>query len=128
MREVQLRNHDANTPIWAIEMGWNALPANWQGDVSPWGTDDEALQLTRTIGALDRARIEWPWLTAIGFAQLLPPTGADDPATGFALLDADGRPRQLYDALVQRAAETPIAYPVSTAPTTRRWTTQASGT
>ena len=35
---------DQAKPVWAVEMGWNALPANWKGNASPWGTDSEAQQ------------------------------------------------------------------------------------
>jgi len=116
LRDVQQRYDDAAKPVWAVEMGWNALPTGWQGNASPWGTDDETLQSTRTIAALDRARSEWPWLTAIGFARLLPPADATDPAAGFALLDRSGQPRQLYNALVERAGAAPVAYPGFHAP------------
>ena len=73
MRDTMVANGDSDKPIWAVEMGWNALPAGWAGGASPWGTDEEALQSDRTLRALDRARVEWPWLTALALAQFRPP-------------------------------------------------------
>ena len=110
-REVMVANRDAQTPVWAVEMGWNALPTDWSGAASPWGTDGEVLQAERTLEAIRRARIEWPWLTAIGLAQLLPPDNPDDPRAGFAVLDREQQPRQLYQALVTMAGEDEVAYP-----------------
>ena len=35
---------DGAKPIWVSEFGWNALPAGWQGDPSPWGSFSVAEQ------------------------------------------------------------------------------------
>ena len=111
LRQVMEANHDGQKPVWAVEMGWNALPPDWAGTSSPWGTDVEALQMKRTLDAIQRARIEWPWLTGLALAQLLPPEESKDPKAGLALLDRQGLPRQLYQALVGAAQSEPIAYP-----------------
>ncbi|MCB0154143.1 MAG: beta-galactosidase, partial [Anaerolineae bacterium] len=36
LRQVMLTHGDAATPIWATAFGWNALPADWTGQPSPW--------------------------------------------------------------------------------------------
>src|SRR5919199_332692 len=72
LREEMRAHGDAGKPVWAVEMGWNALPPDWNGAPSPWGTDAEAKQADRLRRALVRAHDEWPWLTAL-FIQTLPP-------------------------------------------------------
>ncbi len=111
LREVMDANGDVAKPIWAVEMGWNALPPGWSGEVAVWGTDTEEVQTERTLGAIRRARTEWPWLAAMGLAAFLPPERPGDARAGFALLDGAYRPRRLYRALVELAAEEATAYP-----------------
>ncbi len=86
LRKVQLANGDADTPIWASAFGWNALPADWAGQPSPWQSDTLETQARRTADGLNFARQNYPWLGVIsmtrwdniGLAE-------DDPARGFAL-------------------------------------------
>lgn len=99
LRETMMQYGDGAKSVWAVEMGWNALPADWTGAPSPWGTDSAPKQADRTLRALQRAREEWPWLPVICLARLQPPAAPDDPAIGFALLGSDGTPRLLYDEL-----------------------------
>ena len=111
LREAMIAEGDLHTPIWAVEMGWNALPVDWAGNPSPWGTDEEALQAQRTLDAVERARVEWPWLSAMALARFRPPDALDDPRAGFALIDREGEPRMLYRALAALDAEDKTAYP-----------------
>ena len=107
LREEMVRQGDADTPIWAVEFGWNSLPEDWQGDSSPWGTDDAAKQADRTARAMRRAREEWPWLGTLCWAQLQPAVPKDDPLWGFALLGPENEPRPLY-ATLRETISTPI--------------------
>ncbi len=107
LREVMEKNNDGRRPIWAVEMGWNALPPGWTGKPSPWGSDTEEVQTRRTVEALGRAQAEWPWLGVMAINGLrFPHAGPDDPIHGFALLDASFASRQLYQA-VQKVAQMP---------------------
>jgi O-antigen ligase len=108
LREEMARQGDAETPIWAVEFGWNALPRGWQGQPAPWGTDDVAKQAGRTFRAVQRARQEWGWLGLLGWASFQPAAPADDPTWGFALVGADAQPTPLY-ATLQQAIATPFA-------------------
>ena len=108
LREAMVRFGDGDTPIWAVEFGWNSLPEDWPGHSSPWGTDDAAKQADRTARAVRRAREEWPWLGLLCWAQLQPDVPKDDPLWGFALLGPDGEPRPLYTTL-QATISTPMA-------------------
>jgi O-antigen ligase len=111
LREVMEAQGDGDKPIWAVEWGWNALPSDWQGDPSLWGTDLEDKQIQRLRGAVERARLEWPWLGAMLWAECQPAVPPDDPRWGFALLGREGHPRPFYYALQEMATAPPVAYP-----------------
>jgi len=111
LREEMLRAGDEGTAVWAVEFGWNALPAGWTGRLSPWGTDEPELQARRTVDAIRRARDEWPWLQVMLLQHFQPAAPADDPIHGFALVDQGGAPRSAYIALQQMALASPEATP-----------------
>jgi len=108
LREEMVGEGDADVPIWAVESGWNALPADWEGQPSPWGTDDPAKQADRTRRAVLRARQEWGWLTLLCAPDLQPAVPMDDPRWGFALLGPDAAPTLFYSTW-QEAISTPVA-------------------
>jgi O-antigen ligase len=124
LREVMVQNGDADKAIWASHWGWNALPEGWDGAPSIWGQTDEATQASWTVAALSRARSEWPWAGAMIIENLQatgPAAGSlattrgaeiEDPRWGFSLLDADGSPRPVYDAVTAWADTLPDAAPV----------------
>ena len=108
LRETMLRYGDGERAIWAVEFGWNALPAGWPGRASPWGTDSEDKQAGRTVAALRRAQAEWPWLAVACLQGLRFPAAApDDPLRGFALLSDDFSPRATYSAVQSLATTSP---------------------
>jgi O-antigen ligase len=111
LREVMEAHGDGDKPVWAVAWGWNALPPGWQGDPSPWGTDAEEKQIQRLRAAAERARLEWPWLDTMFWAEAQPAVPPDDPRWGFALLDPEGHPRSFYYALQEVATGAPVAYP-----------------
>ncbi|MFH1927399.1 MAG: O-antigen ligase family protein [Chloroflexota bacterium] len=104
LREEMVRQGDGDKPIWAVEFGWNALPGEWPGLPSPWGTDSEEKQAQRTLEALERTRQEWPWLGAVCLQHFQPILPLDDPTWGFSLLDASGEPRLLYHQLLHKGS------------------------
>lgn len=116
LRDEMLHYGDASKPIWAVEMGWNALPADWKGPPSPWGTDTETIQADRLVRGLARAQNEWAWLTAEFPLYLQPNVPADNPRRGFALLTPDFEPRLFYDALAHFVASPPARVPLPSAP------------
>ncbi len=107
LREEMLAYGDAAKPVWAVEFGWNALPADWRGAPSPWGTDTEAVQSARLADAVARARSEWAWMPVLIAQTFQPNAPADDPLWGFALVDKNLQPRPLFDALT-RAIAAPV--------------------
>jgi len=111
LREEMVRQGDGDKPIWAVEFGWNALPDDWTGLPSPWGTDSEEKQSQRTLAALERARQEWSWLGVVCLQHFQPVLPLDDPTWGFSLLDVSGEPRLLYQLLQQGSTAWQRAYP-----------------
>jgi len=115
VREVMEAHGDGGKALWISHFGWNALPSVapaarpvWEDVPSIWGTVDESAQAAYTVGALERARREWPWVGAMCLAHLqpdlsLPAPGAGTPDArrhwGFALIGPDGAPRPVYDAV-----------------------------
>ncbi len=104
----EMRARGDNKPVWAVEMGWNALPSEWRGAASPWGTDAAETQSDRLARGIARARSEWQWMPALFVQHFQPSARADDPVWGFALVDKNFQPRRAYDAAKQTIAA-PIA-------------------
>lgn len=116
LRDEMRHYGDSQKPVWIVETGWNALPADWKGAPSPWGTDAEEVQADRLARALARVRDEWPWVTAIFPLHLQPYVPPDDPRWGFALLTRDGTPRAFYHVLAQFIAQPPPHTPPPAVP------------
>jgi len=110
LRQVMVDEGDEGKAVWAVEFGWNALPPDWAGRPSPWGTDSEELQAQRTVEAIRRAQDEWPWLGAMLLPEFQPTGGDDDPRWGFALVDRNGEPRLLYRRIQEVATAPLVAY------------------
>ncbi|MCB8946807.1 MAG: O-antigen ligase family protein [Ardenticatenaceae bacterium] len=85
LREVMLRNGDGHKAVWVGNWGWNSLPADWQGAPSIWGEVTAAQQAAYTIAALDRARLEWPWLGVAFLENWQPDASPDEPRWGFSV-------------------------------------------
>jgi O-antigen ligase len=99
LRDEMKAHGDVNKPLWAVEMGWNALPSDWEGQPSPWGSDTQAVQADRLARGLARARDEWGWMGALFPLVLQPNAPPDDPRWGFSLLTRDFQPRASYTVL-----------------------------
>ncbi|MHB9034004.1 MAG: O-antigen ligase family protein [Anaerolineae bacterium] len=109
--EELAKRGDSLKAIWVLDSGWCALPANWQGEPSPSGNDNEALQAARLTQALHRLEREWPWLSLFTFQPLQPNAGPTDPVWGYSLITPDGRPREFYKAIQSLLQRPPVAYP-----------------
>jgi O-antigen ligase len=105
LRDEMLAYGDASKPIWAVEFGWNALPRDWRGAPSPWGTDTEQTQSARLADAIRRARREWAWMPVMIAQTFQPNAPSSDPVWGFALVDERLQPRARYTALTRAIAE-----------------------
>jgi polysaccharide biosynthesis protein PslG len=94
LRALMVKYGDGEKPVWATELGWTVEAQGqdaWQ-EVSP------EQQADYVVGALQRARREWPWLQLVAIWNL---DGAlqSSPWSGYSLLDATGQPRPAYAAL-----------------------------
>lgn len=85
LREVMERNDDSGKAIWAGNWGWNSLPDDWQGNPSIWGEVTATEQAEFTVAALERARLEWPWLGMAFLENWQPDAPANDPHWGFSI-------------------------------------------
>lgn len=111
LREVMERHGDEGKPLWAVEYGWNALPEGWQGRPSIWGQVTLQEQAAYARDAFARVRREWPWLGLLAWAAYQPDAAPGDPRWGFALVEPDGRPRAVLDALSAEANAPALAGP-----------------
>lgn len=99
LREVMLAHDDGRTPLWASHWGWNALPGDWTGDSSIWGSATFDEQILYTLQAFDRAHRELPWLGAMFLHHWQPNVEHSSAQWGFALIGPDNQPSQLLQAL-----------------------------
>lgn len=97
-REIMRRHGDQDTPVWAVEWGWNVLPDDYAGTPMPWGGDIAETQASRVRSAIGRARNEWPWLGPMIWAEYQPDLPVDAPRWSFALRDAKSIPTEMYAA------------------------------
>jgi O-antigen ligase len=110
-REIMEEFGDRDTPVWAVAFGWNALPAGWAGRASTWGSDAEDKQAQRTVQAMQRARMEWPWLGVMTLACFRWAGDPADPVRGFAMVEPDFTPRLLYQTMDRTLHAPPVATP-----------------
>ncbi|VAW34353.1 hypothetical protein MNBD_CHLOROFLEXI01-4721 [hydrothermal vent metagenome] len=100
LREVMLRNNDGGKAIWMGNWGWNSLPDSWNGDPSIWGEVTAAEQAAFTIAALERARLEWPWLGVAFLEKWQPAAPPDDPCWGFSIKGSETARPELAEGAV----------------------------
>jgi polysaccharide biosynthesis protein PslG len=99
LREVMVKNGDANTSIWAMEIGWNAQPADFPE--APFGIVDEKRQARYAPQAYTRAQTEWPWMGGLmyWFFRRVDDHEKNQPMYYFRMFDPDFTPHPVYDAV-----------------------------
>jgi hypothetical protein len=100
VRELMVRHGDAHKPVWAAELGWNALPPDFPGP-AVYGRVSEAQQARYTVRALERIREEWPWLqrSFIWYLKRADDQRRDEAWYYFRLLEPDFTPLPVFHAL-----------------------------
>ena len=100
VRELMVRRGDAHKPVWAAELGWNALPADFPGP-AVYGRVSESQQARYTVRALERIREEWPWLqrSFVWYLKRADASRRDEAWYYFRLLEPDFTPLPVYGAL-----------------------------
>ena len=99
VREIMVKNGDADKPIWAMEIGWNAQPADFK-DV-PFGRVSEARQALYAPKGYERAKNEWPWMGALmyWFFKRADDREKSQPFYYFRMLDPDFTARPVYGSV-----------------------------
>jgi hypothetical protein len=109
IRELMVQNGDAQKPIWASEVGWNALPRDFEGFPS-YGRVSEELQAEYSAQAYQRAQLEWPWMGVMNywFFKRASDHEMDQAFYYFRMMEPDFSPHPVYEALKGQATSPPI--------------------
>jgi len=109
VREIMVRNGDAGKPIWATEIGWNALPPDFP-KFPNFGRVTLAQQARYTVEAYERAQREWPWMGVMNYWFLKRATDQEKDQTFyyFRMLEPDFTPLPVYDAMREYANRPPV--------------------
>ncbi|MFQ5945017.1 MAG: hypothetical protein ACE5NC_02050 [Anaerolineae bacterium] len=109
LREILVRNGDASKPIWASEMGWNALPEGFAGEPI-YGRVTREDQAAFAVQAYQRAQSEWPWMGPMSywFLKRASDREADQAFYYFRMLEPDLGPLPVYDSLSELASQAPV--------------------
>jgi hypothetical protein len=110
LREIMVKNGDANKPIWAMEVGWNALPL---GMDAPFGRVTEERQARYAVRAYERAANEWSWMGAMmyWFFKRADDHEKNQPMYYFRMLDPDFTPHSVYGATKDYIARARVVTP-----------------
>ncbi len=111
IRDLMVRNGDAETPIWISEMNWNAAPE----DVEPrYGRVTLDQQARFAPLAYQRAQQEWPWIGVIAFWYF---KRADDtwlverrPEAYFQMAEPDFTLMPVYESMRDYIHQPPVIY------------------
>jgi len=110
VRDIMVRNGDADKPIWISEMNWNAVP----DEISDKSFGQVTLEEQAHYAALAYERIqrEWPWLGVanVWFFKRATDLEVSQPMYYFRMVEPDFTPLPLYHALSEKAAEEPVLY------------------
>ena len=112
IRDLMVRNGDAQKAIWISEMNWNAVPAG--SGISPdFGQVTEEQQARYAPLAYQRLQAEWPWLGVGNFWYF---KDADDHEKNqakyyFRMADPDFTLKPVYAAMQAYTSQIPVMYP-----------------
>ncbi len=98
VREIMVKNGDADKPIWAMEVGWNALPPNME---PTFGVVTLQQQARYTVQAYTRAQNEMPWMGPLmyWFFKRATDTEMNQPFYYFRMLEHNFVPLPVYGAM-----------------------------
>ncbi|MDI7278249.1 MAG: hypothetical protein QME94_19905, partial [Anaerolineae bacterium] len=112
IRAIMVRNGDASKPMWATEVGWNAIPIG-HPDTPMFGRVDREEQARYAVEAYERAEREWPWMGVMNYWFFRRPSDAEKGQAFyyFALMEPDFTPWPAYEALREYLNRPPVVYP-----------------
>jgi len=111
IREVMVRNGDAEKPIWGSEMGWNALPPDFPGEPI-FGRVTRQEQAEYTVEGYQRILEEWPWMSMANlwhFRRVFE-VNQKEQMYYFGLVEYDFSPNPVYEAVKQLTARSRLAF------------------
>jgi hypothetical protein len=110
LRDMMVRHGDAAKPIWIVEFGWDAVPAEMP---APFGRVTEAQQARYAVLAYDRMVNEWPWV-GVGFIWYFRRPNTEwelRPEGYFRLVGPNWQPQPIYAALKDYANRPSVVPP-----------------
>ncbi len=109
IRELMVRDGDAHKPIWASEVGWNALPRDFEG-FPYYGRVSEKLQAEYSAQAYQRAQFEWPWMGVMNywFFKRASDHEKNQAFYYFRMMEPNFYAHPVYDAMKEQATSPPI--------------------
>jgi len=110
LRQIMVRCGDAEKPIWATEVGWNASPDE-MGHF-PYGQVTEQKQAEYTVRAYLRAQEEWPWLGVMNYWFFRRPSDleSEQPWYYFRMVEPDFRALPVYVQMTGLAGRPPMVH------------------
>lgn len=112
IRDIMVRNGDANKAIWASEIGWNSAPEHLP---PAYGRFSEETRALYAVEAYERIQREWPWMGVVTywFFKQSDQREVDNPQYYFRLVEPDFTPTPAFEALstyMQRVLAEPTMY------------------
>jgi hypothetical protein len=109
IRELMVQNGDAHKPIWASEVGWNALPKEFDG-FPYYGRVSEELQADYTAAAYRLAQEEWPWMGVMSYWFFRRPSDHENNQAFyyFRMMEPEFYAYPVYYAMKEQATSPPI--------------------
>jgi hypothetical protein len=110
LRDLMVRNGDADKPIWISEMGWNVAPEDVRPD---FGRVTEEQQARYAVEAYRRAQEQWPWVGVNSYWFLKRPADTESGQAWyyFRMLEPDFSELPVYGAVAEYATSEPILSP-----------------
>jgi len=108
IRDIMVRNGDAGKPLWATEVGWNAVPPDFPA-FPLYGRVTEEQQARYAVQAYQRAQEEWPWMGVLNywFFKRATDTEMDQVFYYFRMVEPDFTPLPVYEAMQEYANQAP---------------------
>ncbi|MBC7262184.1 MAG: hypothetical protein H5T63_09230, partial [Chloroflexi bacterium] len=111
IRDIMVRNGDVDKPLWATEVGWNAVPADFPA-FPLYGRVTLEQQARYAVQAYQRAQEEWPWMGVLNywFFKRATDTEIDQVFYYFRMVEPDFTPLPVYEAMKEYANQPPRVY------------------
>ncbi len=111
IRDIMVRNGDADKALWATEVGWNAVPRDFPA-FPMFGRVTEEQQARYAVQAYQRAQQEWPWMGVLNywFFKRATDTELNQVFYYFRMVEPSFAPLPVYEAMKQYANKPPVVH------------------